>query len=529
MTQRPGLFTDAPPPSQPLPPQAPPRGAQPMGVLEPLMPLRFGPDDGMCEVFERAADPTDPFELRDLYVGRVENAIGARSTRPVVAERWRASRRRRSVTSEEVLSSRATIRFVKEMFNFYFRDDLYGQLREPGQLILSSGAVDEELWGLPTTVKRCVSYALTRDWYGYSDSRGREPARAAIAEYESARLVSAGYDLRNIALTMGGTSAVNSVADLLLTGRPTSSPALCAIPNYPPLVESVARRAPTVLVPTSSYGGVTSIRALIDALRLDTPLVLLQTAANPTGALVDEAELAELIRRSAPSTTIVLDECHEWLGPPQQWSDARAADNVVRINSLSKNWSAPGMKVGWIVASAAFIDAYYEYASTAFGGPPSFFYTAIEVLARMERWRQQGISEIRGAEFAEFETGYRLDPSGLARAYDSYVSERDERETALIGLRDTATSRLRLPHTDVAAARYSINLAIGLREYDDSYLAFRDILDGYGVSVFPGLLTFCLGGGIVRITTARAWPELDESLKRLERFRGDCRFDPPQP
>ncbi|MFE4857458.1 aminotransferase class I/II-fold pyridoxal phosphate-dependent enzyme [Streptomyces sp. NPDC056670] len=506
------------PASAPIPD---PPSAAPFGTPSPTR-LDFGPDHHLAEIYQRASNPDDPTELRNLYLGRIEDALGARSTRPALAGAWRAARTRRTVTSEEILASQATIRFVKEMFNHYFRDDLYGSFRRPGQLILSSGAVDEETWGLPAALKECISYALERDWYGYSDSRGREPAREAVAAYESAKLQGAGYDLRNVALTMGGTFALNSVADFALTGRSTTAPVLCAIPNYPPLVESLARRADVRLVPTPSVAGRTSLAPLLAQLRPDTPLVLLQTAANPTGALVDEDELTELIRRAGRNTLIVLDECHEWLGPRQQWSAARAADNVVRISSLSKNWSAPGLKIGWLLAARSFIDAYYEYASSSYGGPPSFFYTVIEVLARLERWRMEG-RDVGLAELAEFESGYGMSLDGLGAAYRGYVADRDTRETDLLALRDAVTGRLRMLDTEVAHARYSINLAVRLRSYEDSYLAFRDLLDQHDVSVFPGLLTFCLSGGVVRITTARPWSELSPALSRMQRFLADRR------
>lgn len=480
--------------------------------------MGFAPEEAMLEIFERAGDPEDPFELRDLYLGRAEAALGARAIRPELAERWSAASRKRTVDADEVLQSRTTIRFVKETFNSFFRDDLYGALRDPGHVILSTGAVDEEQWGLPTAVKECMAFALDRDWYGYSDSRGREPAREAIAAYESARIRDAGYTLDNVALTMGGTFAVNCLADFVLTGRPTGAPALCAIPNYPPLVESIARRSPVRLVPTPIVGGMTSIEPVLEYLRPDTPLVLLQTVTNPTGTLVFEDELEKLIRSVGPNTLVLLDECHEWLGPPQRFSSARAADNVIRISSLSKNWSAPGIKVGWIMASAAFIDAYYEYASSSFGGPPSFFYTAVEVLARMERWREEGVGEVLPEHLAEFESGYGMTRDGLQAAYDSYVAERERREKDLIRLRDITTSRLTLPGTTVAAARYSINTAVRLLDYDDSYLAFRELLDQEGVSVFPGILTFCLSEALVRVTTSRRWSDLEPGLERFRSF-----------
>ena len=480
--------------------------------------MGFTPAQPIIDVYERADNPEDPFELRDLYLGRVEAQLGDLAIRPHLAERWNSATRKRGVSAEEILRSRATIRFVKEAFNSYFRDDLYGELQHSDNLILSTGSVDEEEWGLPNAVKECMAFALERDWYGYSDSRGREPAREAIATYESARINRAEYTLENVALTMGGTFAVNCLADFALSGHDSGAPALCAVPNYPPLVESVARRAPVELVPTPVVDGMTSIAPLLEQLRPDTPLILLQTVTNPTGTLVQEDELERLINAAGPNTLILLDECHEWLGPPQRFSPARAADNVVRISSLSKNWSAPGLKVGWILASEAFIKAYYEYASSSFGGPPSFFYTAVEVLARMERWREEGVKEILPEHLAEFESSYGLRRDGLQAAYGSYVAERERREEDLVRLRDVSTSRLELPSTTIAAARYSINTAIRLLDFDDSYLAFRELLGRESVSVFPGILTFCLSEALVRVTTSRRWSELEPGLDRFRTF-----------
>src|SRR5205823_5514896 len=133
--------------------------------------MGFQPAPSMLELFERAENPEDPFELRDLYLGRVEAHMGAIGTRADLAVRWKAATKKRTVDVAEVLHSRATARFVKETFNSFFRDDLYGSLRADDQLILSTGAVDEEAWGLPATIKDCIVFALDRDWYGYSDSR----------------------------------------------------------------------------------------------------------------------------------------------------------------------------------------------------------------------------------------------------------------------------------------------------------------------------------------------------------------------
>ncbi|MDO0924958.1 aminotransferase class I/II-fold pyridoxal phosphate-dependent enzyme [Streptomyces sp. TG1A-8] len=472
-------------------------------------------DDRLLDVIARANDPRDAFELRDLWLGRVEYELGDDALRPELAELWRRSRPRRRVTPEEALTSRSTVRFVKELFNWFFRDDLYGELAGDRQLVLSSGSVDEEHWGLPAVLKDCVRFALDRDWYGYSDSRGRIPARQAVAAYENALMERDVYDERNVAITLGGTFTVSTLADFLLTGRSASAePVLCGIPNYPPLVEAVARRNEVRMVPMPSAAGKVSLEPLIRALTPNTPMVLIQTAINPTGALVDEDELARLIHAAGPNTTVMLDECHEWLGPHRPRSAARAARNVVRVSSLSKNWSAPGMKVGWLLADREFIDEYYEHASTMFGGPPSFLYTVIEVLARMERWLVAGLDRPGAAEVAEFEPSYGIGADRLRAAYASYVQERLQRQDALATLRAAACHRL--SHVaEVTVPAYSINAAVRFPGWDDSYRCFRDLLRETGVSTYPGILNFCFSGGVVRMTTARPWDDLVEAGDRL--------------
>lgn len=472
-------------------------------------------DDRMLDVYARAANPDDPFELRDLWLGRVEHELGGHSHRPELADRWRASRTRRTVRPEDVLRSRTTVRFVKELFNWFFRDDLYGELRSSADVILSGGSVDEQAWGLPAALKDCIRFALDRDWYGYSDSRGRVPVREAVALYENARLDAEPYDVDNVALTLGGTFAVSSLSDFILHGRHGCGAALCAVPNYPPLVEAVARRGDVHLVPLSSRDGRTSLRPLIDALTPDTPLVMLQTVGNPTGAAVIEDELAELIETAAPTTMIMLDECHEWLGPRRTASATRASANVIRISSLSKNWSAPGVKMGWILADAAFIADYYEYASTAFGGPPSFLYTLVEVLARLERWLLCGVESLGAAHLAEFEAAYHLTLPRLQAAYDSYRQERFAREEGLTVFRDAASVGFTEMTGIVVRPRYSINMAVRFDRWPDSYVCFRELLRETGVSVLPGVATFCFSGDVVRVTSARRWEDLATAMQRL--------------
>jgi aspartate/methionine/tyrosine aminotransferase len=475
-------------------------------------------DDRMLEVYARARDPGNPFELRDLWLGRVAAEMGEAGD-DIRLERWRSSKIHREVGPDDVLRSAATVRFIKELFNWFFRDDLYGRLRPAADVILSGGSVDESCWGLPEALKACLRFALDKDWYGYSDSRGRLPARAAIAQYENERIEGAMYDTGSVSLTLGGTAAVSSLADFLLHGRLIrSGDAICAVPNYPPLVQAVGRHSNVLLVPLASRGGRIDLSPLIQAIERDTPFVLLQTVCNPTGAIVDESELAELICCAGRNTTIVLDECHEWLGPFRKVSRARAAPNVIRVSSLSKTWSVPGMKIGWILADPALIAEYYEYASTSIGGPPSFYYTLVEVLARMERWAINDIHDLGISNVGEFETSYGIDLSLLQAAYDSYRLQRLDREATLRVHRDATIAMFDGLNATVVPPAYSINLAVNFMDWPDSYRCFRELLRDTGVSLLPGIITYCFSGAVLRVTYAQKWKALSTAGGRIQDY-----------
>ncbi|MFA1538103.1 pyridoxal phosphate-dependent aminotransferase [Actinomadura monticuli] len=482
-------------------------------------------DDRLREVAERAADPRDPIELRDLYIGRIEAELGTAAVHGQALARWRASRRRRTVDPVDLLSEPVFIRFVKELFNFYFRDDLYGRLRHDGTVILSSGAADETCYGLPTALKDCVRQALDRDWYGYSDSRGRLAVREAIAAYHNARTENAVYTADRVCVVQGGTSAINAVVDFLALNRAASlarptAAALCGIPNYPPLVEAVSRRFPTRLVPLAAADGRTDLSGLIEAITPDVPLVLLQSVTNPTGTAVSEDDLARLLAAAGPATTIILDECHECLGPVEPHGQARTDPRVIRVLSISKPFSAPGLKVGWILASASFVEDFYEYSSTTHGGPASLFYLLVETLARFERWTCEGVDEPGTEQMAEWDPAYGLDHASVAVAYREYRAERVARERSLTGLRDDAYARLRDAGLNVVLPGYSFNLAVSADHWPDGYLYFRQLLARHGVSFLPGILTYALGGSWVRITTARPAHDVETGIRLLTSLAG---------
>jgi aspartate/methionine/tyrosine aminotransferase len=467
--------------------------ADPSATLDPLL------GDAFRLVYEGASDPSDPISLRDAYL-----AYALTGTPPAA---------RRSAEDAEILGSRAVVRCVKELFNYYFRDDLYGRRRAEQHVIMSSGSVNEELFGLANPLKDCIRYALDRDWYGYSDSRGRAATREAIAALENERVAGAPYDERWISVTIGGTVTVYGLADFLLAGATPTAPVLCGIPNYPPLVEALARRSAVQLVPTPCGPNGTDIAALIEAVRPDTPAIFLQTVTNPTGTAVSEAQLAQLVQRVGPHTTVILDEAHECLGPVPEFGVARAHRQVVRVTSMSKDMSTPGLKLGWLVAHPDFIADWYEYASTSMGGPPSVFYLLVEAISRFEAWRLAGVEDAgdRIAEWSE----YPVSVPALRAAYTDYRRQRDRRAQVLTSYRDWAVGGLTELGYAVVPPRYSINIAASPPGAQTSYGWWARTLDDLGVSIYPGILSFCFDDRWIRLTASTSARSLCMALSRL--------------
>ncbi|SME99792.1 pyridoxal phosphate-dependent aminotransferase [Pseudobacteriovorax antillogorgiicola] len=474
-------------------------------------------DEATLEIFNRVENPEDPIQLRNMWRSRVEAELGTRSRYQHLQGLWRESRSKRDLDPQWVFRSRSTTKLVKELFNMFFRDELYGDLKSDDHIILSNGSVNEELWGLPDVLKQCITYALDRDWYGYADSLGRESAREALARYENFRVRGANYSERNFAVNMGATSGVNALVDFLtMGGHQFKEDSLCGIPNYPPLVESIARRTSVRLVPLKSQDGRVLVDSLIEALSPDTPLVMIQTVINPTGACIEEEDLARLIDATDPSTIVILDECHEWAGETKALCQQRSRANVVRVSSASKQWSVPGLKLGWIIADEDLIRSYYEHASTSYGCPPSIFFTLLEVMIRFERWILEGTYSPGIHELNEFEDSYGFSLDHIKRAFDSYQSQRNIRTDTILNLRDFATCQFNEMGAEVFKPRYSINIAFEMSRWNDSYHCFKEILELSGVALFPGILTFCFKDAIMRSTVSI---DINEQKRAFDKLR----------
>ena len=476
---------------------------------EGLSGMDTGPFEGqmlqeVADAVARADRPTDPDSVFAALVG----AVGRdHATRPPSGG---------SGVFPDVLDGPTMLgvpKIVKKAFDFYFRQDLYGHYIQENPIILSSGSYAESVFGLPDSLKACVRYALDRNWYGYSDSLGRSSAREALARLETARgNGTVAYQADNIAVTMGGTAALSSRVDLIADRSGRGAHAVACVPNYPPLVASMAQRLPTRLVPTPLVNGRISVEPLLEALREEPAVVLLQVVVNPWGLRVSEMDIARVIAALPAGCFLLLDECHDTAGPVVAPTPARLHERVLSIRSMSKRWAAPGLKAGWIVAHRGFLDDFYEHASTTYGGPASLLYLLLEMYALLET------AQITGTDLSEHKhylrSEYGVTAERLATAVEDYFTAADRMARLVTSRREYATARLRAVGIPVLAAEYSINLTVRMGD-TPSYSLYRQLVSEAGVSAFPGLLTMGDCRGVLRISPCLDETMLENALDRM--------------
>jgi len=173
--------------------------------------------------------------------------------------------------------------------------------------------------------------ASLEDVHRYPDARG---ARLAIANRH-------GRDETEVLPTAGGAESFTLIA----RARPWQHPVVV----HPQFTEPEA---------ALFAAGHTADRVILDGdFTLDpakvpeaADLVMIGNPTNPTGVL-HRADMIESLRR--PGRVVVVDEAFMDAvpGEPESLTDVRA-DGLIVIRSLTKTWSVPGIRAGYVVGDA---------------------------------------------------------------------------------------------------------------------------------------------------------------------------------
>lgn len=198
----------------------------------------------------------------------------------------------------------------------------------------------------------------------YTPALGLPSLRSAIAaSYPEEEPV----DPARVVVTPGSSGALTLVFGVLIN---PGDEVLLADPGYPcnrHFVRLFEGHATLVPVNASTSYQLTS-NLIRQHWTSTTRAVLVSSPSNPTGTLVPDTEMAEIVRtvRELGGVLIVDEIYHGLTYGVRARSASRFSENVFVVNSFSKYYGMTGWRVGWLVAPAEYIEAIDRLAQNIF-------------------------------------------------------------------------------------------------------------------------------------------------------------------
>jgi aspartate aminotransferase len=235
------------------------------------------------------------------------------------------------------------------------------RLKAQGVDVVDLGAGEPD-FPTPSHVAAAAHAAIDANFTKYTTNSGTdELKRAVCARYRADYGVE--YTPAEVIVTAGGKQALFNAA-MCLFGP--GDDVITHMPGWPTLVEQIKlAEAKPVIVRTYAEDGF-RLRAepIVNAITPSTRGIVINSPGNPTGALMDETEMARVAEAAAHrGIWVLLDLCYEKLiydptphNLPRVLVE-RMRDRTVLCGSASKAYAMTGWRCGWAVAPAPLVSA----------------------------------------------------------------------------------------------------------------------------------------------------------------------------
>ena len=354
-----------------------------------------------------------------------------------------------------------------------------------GSINLGQGFPDEDG---PAAVLDAAAAAVHAGHNQYAPLPGVPALRDAIAEHQRARY---GLEHEDIQVTFGATEAI---AAALLGLCDPGDEVVALDPFYDSYRAGAALAgARLVGVPLEPPEWRFEAAALAAAITGRTRVLLLNTPHNPTGRVLDRAELEAIAAACVEHDLVAIsDEVYEHLvfegeHVPLATLPGMAA-RTLTVSSLGKTFSVTGWKTGWACGPAELVEAVRgaKQFMTFAGGTP-FQHAGAAALA---------LAEEHGARLA--------------------AELRAKRDRLCDGLERAGAEVLR------PAGTYFVNADVRPLGYDDGVAFCRDLPERAGVVAIPTSV-FCAdperARSLVRFAFCKREAVIDDAAARLGRMR----------
>ena len=332
----------------------------------------------------------------------------------------------------------------------------------------------------PPVIREAAERALKDGLTRYVASLGILPLREAIAEhYAETYGVSVSPD--QILVTAGTSPAMLLLFGHLLDAGDEvvlTDPYYACYPNFIRYAEGI----PAYVGVTEESGFQPTTEAIRARLSPRTKAILVNSPANPTGAVLPESRVAEI---AALGPLVVSDEIYHGLTyEGRERSILEFTDRAFVLNGFSKAFAMTGWRLGWVVAPPAHIRS----LQTLYG---NFFISTNEFV----QWA--GVAALREAR-------------DETRRFRAIFDER--RRVMIAGLRAAGLG----VGVEPTGAFYV--LANARRFTRDSVRFAYEILEESHVAVTPGAAFGANAEGYLRFSYASSVERIREGLARLGRF-----------
>ncbi len=336
--------------------------------------------------------------------------------------------------------------------------------------------VGEPDFDTPESAAEAGISAIRRGRTHYTHSLGYRPLREAIAR-RTTETYGVEIDPERVVVTMGSSAA------LLLAFAVLADPGdevIVGDPGYPCYgniakglgIESV----PVPLRPENDFvPDAAEVRARIGD---RTRAIVLNSPANPTGAVIPRGVLAELAELGPP---VVSDEIYHGLVYEGEAPSAlEVRPDAFVVGGFSKRYAMTGWRLGYLIVPAGVLRQVQALAQNLFVSPPDFG---------------------QHAALAALDAGETVE--GMRRRFD-------ERRRFLTD----ALPRIGLP--PAARPRGAFYVFCDASRYTDDSMAFAlELLEQTKVAVTPGVDFGARGEGFLRFSYATSLERLEEGVRRL--------------
>lgn len=338
----------------------------------------------------------------------------------------------------------------------------------------------------PYTVKKAAINAIENNQTGYSHNAGLFELRESVSNFFK-DIYDVKYDPEDeIVVTTGASEGLRSVFETILSeGDEVIIPAPC-YSAYEPLVDLLG--ASVTYMDTSDTDFVPDPEKLRSIITDKTKAVLLNFPSNPTGKVLSEEEMSPLVKELASHEIFIIsDEIYSEITYDakhisfSQYPELR--DRLFLIHGLSKSHSMTGWRLGYVLGPAEFMTHVLKVHlyDTICAALPSQ-YAAIEALDNSRH------------SAAEMSATYK------------------ER-------RDLIVERLTQIGLETKTPQGAFYVFPSIEKFNMTSFEFADrLLEEEHVAVVPGSGFTEFGEGFIRISYATSIENINEGLKRIERF-----------